>query len=339
MSSTVESDGMLTVLEIAPLKNGWAAAIILMCPRQLMVRSTLDRVVLFEIIEDPFDLWLIVAQRFQRGRHGAIDDLQHAAAGELLVLDERDVRLDSGRVAVHHEGDRARRREHRGLSISIPVLAARIETLVPNLLSRLTQIIGAARVDAVRGLAVHRHHAEHRLLVLSVTGERADAAGDAAAREIRLTVEQCRDRTRNAATCVAVVRNAPRHQQAAEVRIAQTQWPEQMAVLGDGRSRIARVIDQDFLSGDKDRARSAEAVDVEAVPFTREFSQVDARQIAGRVVEEHVLGARIAGVDAAGVRAGVPAIDRRVVLHARVATDPSARSHLAHHVLRIVFRA
>ena len=39
MSAGVVSRGMLTVLEIAPERNGWAAAIILTCACQAMLRS------------------------------------------------------------------------------------------------------------------------------------------------------------------------------------------------------------------------------------------------------------------------------------------------------------
>ena len=73
MSSTVASRGMLNVLEIAPERNGWAAAIIRTWPRQAMLRPPLrrregtvedrqvlvlqagrafDRVVLVDVVED-----------------------------------------------------------------------------------------------------------------------------------------------------------------------------------------------------------------------------------------------------------------------------------------------
>ena len=39
MSPTVESCGMLTVLEIAPERNGWTAPIIVMWPAGLIARS------------------------------------------------------------------------------------------------------------------------------------------------------------------------------------------------------------------------------------------------------------------------------------------------------------
>ena len=76
--------------------------------------------------------------------------------------------------------------------------------------------------------------------------------------------------------------------------------------------------------------------DVELAVLPDELHQVDRRQVARRVVEEHVLGARIARVDAIGVRAGVPLVDRRVELHARVAADVRALGDQPHQVARLV---
>jgi len=50
----------------------------------------------------------------QRGIDGLIDDLEVAAAGEFLELHQSEVRLDSGRVAVHDEADRIVRDEPVG---------------------------------------------------------------------------------------------------------------------------------------------------------------------------------------------------------------------------------
>ena len=65
-----------------------------------------------------------------------------------------------------------------------------------------------------------------------------------------------------------------------------------MAVLGDPLRRIAGVIDQDFLGDEEDPAGRLEPLDVERAVRLAELHQVDAGQVAGRVVEEHVLGAR-----------------------------------------------
>ena len=100
-----------------------------------------------------------------------------------------------------------------------------------------------------------------------------------------------------------------------------------MAVVRDPIGRITGMIDQDLLSDEEQPAGRLETLDVERAVVAAELHQVDARQIAGRVVQEHVLRTRIAGVDAARVRAGVPAVDRRVVLHARIAAVPGAFGH------------
>ena len=66
----------------------------------------------------------VVAQGSQGQRHRLVDDLQHPAAGQLLVLHQGDVRLDARRVAIHHEADRAGGGQHRGLGVAEAVAAA-----------------------------------------------------------------------------------------------------------------------------------------------------------------------------------------------------------------------
>ena len=113
-----------------------------------------------------------------------------------------------------------------------------------------------------------------------------------------------------------------------------------MAVASDVFGRIAGVIDQNFLSDEEQPAGRLEAGVTSKVPSSlTELHQVDARQVASRVVEEHVLAARIAGVDPTAVGAGVPVVDRRVVLHAGVAAVPSTVGHPVDNVLRLIRRA
>src|SRR5271157_272267 len=57
----------------------------------------------------------VVAQLEERGGHGVVDDLDHAAADQLLVFDQSQVGLDAGGVAVHHETDGAGGRKHSDL--------------------------------------------------------------------------------------------------------------------------------------------------------------------------------------------------------------------------------
>ena len=67
----------------------------------------------------------VVAERAQRLGHGAVDDLEIAAAGELLELDQREIGLDAGGVAIHHQADRAGRRDDRDLRVAIAVRSRR----------------------------------------------------------------------------------------------------------------------------------------------------------------------------------------------------------------------
>ena len=66
-----------------------------------------------------FHLLRRVAQLDQRLRNGIVHDLDHTAADQLLVFHQREVRLDAGGVAIHHETDGAGGREHRGLRVAV----------------------------------------------------------------------------------------------------------------------------------------------------------------------------------------------------------------------------
>ncbi len=299
----------------------------------LEVGGPFDRVLLVDVLDDALDLRIVVAELGQGERHGLVDDFQHAAAGELLVLHEGDVRLDAGCVAVHHEADRAGRGENRRLSVAIADLLAEGDNFVPQVASRVLEIFRPGIVDLLASVAMHLHDAEHRLAVLVEALERADDRRHFSAGEVRGSVEQCRHRAAHAVSRFAVVRHSLAHEQAAQVRVTEAQRAEGVAITGDVCRRIARVIDQDFLSDEVDAAGGLEPLDVERAVLLAELHQVDAGQVASRVVEEHVLAARIAGVDAAAVRASVPAVDRRVVLHARIAALPGTLGHPTEQIL------
>ena len=55
-----------------------------------------------------------------------------------------------------------------------------------------------------------------------------------------------------------------------------------------------------------------------------EREQIERSKVAGRVVQEHVLGARVGGVDAATRRARMPFVDGRIELHPRIGAGPGA---------------
>jgi len=243
---------------------------------------------------------------------------------------QRDVGLDARRVAVHEEGDRAGGGEDRRLGIAVAVPLAAGEHLVPDLSGGVVQRLGARGVDLLHGVAVHPHHAEHRLAVGGESLERADRRRQFGTRAVGRPMEDRRQGAAQAAAGVTVIGESVGHQQAAKIGIAEAQRPVEMAVAGDPRRGVAGVVDEDFLGDEEDPAGRGEPFDVEHAVGLAELHQVDARQVAGRVVEEHVLRAGVRRVDAAGVGAGVPAVDRGVVLHARIATLPGALGHPAH---------
>ena len=90
-----------------------------------------DRAVLCYVGLDLFDLSVVVTERLQRQRDRLVGDRHLAATDELLELDEREVRLNAGRVAVHQERDRAGWREHRCLSVAVAVTLAYLDRFIP----------------------------------------------------------------------------------------------------------------------------------------------------------------------------------------------------------------
>ena len=66
-----------------------------------------------------------------------------------------------------------------------------------------------------------------------------------------------------------------------------------------------------------------------------EADQVDRRQVAGGVVEEHVLRARVRGPDPSPGRAGVPLVDRGVELETGIGAGPGRLGDLGPEVARL----
>ena len=297
----------------------------------------LDRLVLVDPADDDVRLPLVVAELAQGLGHGLVDDLQEAAADQLLVLDEGDVRLHAGGVAIHHEGDRAGGGEHGDLAVAQAVLVAEEDHLVPRALGGLQEVHGhVGGIDLLDRVAVLAHHPQHRLMVLLEFLERPGGLGDARRLGIGGAGHQGGDRRRVVASRVGVVGQAARHQQGAEVGVADPQRPELVRILLDPLRRIAGVADDHLHAGDHHLAGVLEALDVEPLVGVEEAHQVERRQVAGGVVEEHVLAARVAGVDAVGGSAGVPVVDGGVVLHARIAAHPGGLGDLLHQLAGLV---
>ena len=258
----------------------------------LEVRRALDHLLLVDVADDLVDLSGRVAELAQYARHRLVDDLHHPAAHQLLVLDEGDVGLDAGGVAVHHEADRPGGREHGDLAVAVAVLRPQGVGLVPHRQRRAEQLLRhQGRVDHVRVLPVLVDHAQHGLGVLRVAGEGAHGARDPGALRVGLAVHEGGDGCREGPAGVGVVGQAPVHQEHAEVGIAEAERPVIVAVAVDGRRRVARVVDEDLLGRDERPARRRERLGVELPVLLAELHEVERREVARGVVEEHVLGA------------------------------------------------
>jgi hypothetical protein len=154
-------------------------------------RRLLEHAVADRISDDLGDLAVVIAEHAQRFRHRAVDDLEVAAAGKLLELHQREVGLDAGGVAIHHQADGAGRRHHARLRIAIAMRFAERQRAIPGKLGMLASCwsgmalwssgTGGCRHLLVAGaLAVSRaamvaHHAQHHVAVLGKPRERAQA--------------------------------------------------------------------------------------------------------------------------------------------------------------------
>ena len=67
----------------------------------------------------------------------------------------------------------------------------------------------------------------------------------------------------------------------------------------------------------------------------QELQQVHGREVTGRVVEEHVLGARVGAADFAVFWASVPGIDGVVELDARISAGPGGVTDLLPQIARL----
>src|ERR1035437_10053132 len=123
---------------------------------RLQFGSALDSAGGIDVGDDLLHLFGRVAQFDEGGGDGIVDDLDDAAAHQLLVLDEREIGLDAGGIAIHHEADGAGGRDHGHLRVAIAALAAAFVSVVPALPGALHHGGGhAVGIDAADGIAVH----------------------------------------------------------------------------------------------------------------------------------------------------------------------------------------
>ena len=285
------------------------------------------------------DLAFGIAERAQRFRNGAVDDLEVAAAGKLLELHQGEIRLDAGRVAIHDEADRAGRRDDGCLGVAVAMSFAELQRLVPGGLGMgneiLVRIVGMDQRDRVdrktfiaRGLAVSgaamvADDAQHVLAVRLEHREGPEFGGHFGRGRIGDTGHDRGQRAGDGAGFVAVIGNARRHQQATDIGVAEAERAVFIGKLGDAARGELRHHHGDF---ENDGPETDGVLVVSNVDTLRrcvlEGHQVQRGKVAGRVVEEHIFRARIGGADRARGRAGVPVVHRRVEVQARVGRCP-----------------
>jgi len=210
--------------------------------------------------------------------------------------------------------------DHRDLRVAVAEAPSGFVGFLPAALGALEEGGGdVAPVDAAHRVAVHADHFQEGLVVGRIGGERAGGFGDARAGEIGLPAHHGGDSAGDVAPLVAVIGNAHRHQQGAQIGEPQAQRAVGVRVLADLARGIAGVVDNDLLRQNQGVHRAPERFAIELTVRPHVLDQVQRREIARRIVEEHVLRARVRGVDARRVLARVPAVDGGIELHAGVA--------------------
>jgi hypothetical protein len=167
------------------------------------------------------DLGGSISEGLQCLGHSPVDDAEIAAAREFLELDEREIGLDAGGVAIHDKAGRTGRRDHGRLRVAITVALAEGEGDVPSMLGGLDQrrdraMLGVERDREDRelliaaGLAMRRaamvaDDAQHVVAIGLVAGEGAELAGHLGRGRIGLAANDRGERGAVSAALVAVI--------------------------------------------------------------------------------------------------------------------------------------
>ena len=180
------------------------------------------------------------------------------------------------------------------------------------------------------------HDPEHRLSVLRVLAERTLHLRHPGRLRERAAGHDRGDGAGKAAALIGVVSKAHRHEQGAEVGVAKPKRTQRLRVLADRGSGVGGVGDDDLLAGEADVDGAPKPVDVDLAVLGLELHEVQGQKVAGGVVQEDELRARVGGIDAARVRDHVPVLDRGVELQPRVPADPCRLGDVLPEVTRLV---
>ena len=229
-------------------------------------RRVLEGSVTDGIVDDVLDLVFRIAEAGKGLRHRPVDDLEIAAAGQFLELDQGEIGLDPRGVTVHDQADGAGRRDHRDLGVPIAMGLAQFQGLVPGIPGRPCQVvIGALGGDeghrrhrkpliagfgAMGGTAVVADDPEHGLPVVLESREGAHFGRHFRRRRISLSGHQRRDGAANGPPGFRIIRNAGRHQITPDVGEAEAEGAEIVAQFGDFIGRELGHHHRDFEGDD-----------------------------------------------------------------------------------------
>ena len=181
---------------------------------------------------------------------------------------------------------------------------------------------------AVSRPAVVADNPEHGLPVLLVAREGAHLAGHFGRGGVRGAGHEGGNGAAQGAALVGVVGDGRGHQVAPDVGESEPQGAELVRQLGDAGRRELGHQHGDFQGQGPQAHRVFEVLHPEGAVLAQEGGQVEGRQVARRVVQEHVLRARVGGVDAAAFGAGMPIVDGGVELQAGIGRGPGGIADL-----------
>ena len=81
------------------------------------------------------------------------------------------------------------------------------------------------------------------------------------------------------------------------------------------------MINQQLLGDNQNAYGPAKTLDIETAVIPAEPHQIQTGQVAGRVVQKHILTTWVTRVDPTAAWTGVPVVDSSVILHARIVAD------------------
>ena len=228
--------------------------------------GVLQRAVSDRVFLDRLGFGRGVAELAQCLGHHAVDDLEGAAAGQLLELDQGAVGLEACGVAVHHQSDGAGGRDHRNLGVAKAVLLAEIEGVIPGPAGGFNQqflravggdqrhrrdrqalvAAGGGAVEAVSGPAVVADHPQHRLAVGGVAGESAQLFGHLGRSGVGDAGHDRAEGCGHRPALVAVVGQARGHQEATDVGVTEAEGAVFVGKLSDLLRRVLGHQHRDF---------------------------------------------------------------------------------------------